>query len=127
MRKGENILNDQALMTDLYQLTMAAAYFKNNRTAPATFSLFVRAYPIHRGYFMSAGLEDVLDFLELFRFSTDDLEYLASLNRFSQDFLNFLEHFKFSGDVFAIPEGRLFFKDEPVVPGARASAQVSPC
>ena len=108
-------MNDQALMTDLYQLTMAAAYFKNNRTAPATFSLFVRAYPIHRGYFMSAGLEDVLDFLELFRFSTDDLEYLASLNRFSQDFLNFLEHFKFSGDVFAIPEGRLFFKDEPVI------------
>ena len=108
-------MNSPALMTDLYQLTMAAAYFKSNRTAPATFSLFVRAYPIHRGYFVSAGLEDVLDFLELFRFSPDDLEYLAGLKRFSQDFLSFLEHLRFTGDVFAISEGRLFFKDEPVI------------
>lgn len=108
-------MNNLGLMTDLYELTMAAAYYKNKRFAPAAFSLFIREYPPHRGYFVSAGLKDVLDFLEFFQFSLDDLEYLEGLDRFSQEFLHFLEHLRFSGDVFAIPEGRLFFKDEPVL------------
>jgi len=83
--------------------------------APATFSLFIREYPPHRGYFVSAGLADVLDFLETFHFGQQDLDYLSTTGLFSEDFLHYLSHLKFSGDVFAIPEGRLFFKDEPIL------------
>lgn len=103
------------LLTDLYQLTMAQAYFREQRTGLATFSLFVRSYPPNRGYFVSAGLEDVLDFLEAFSFESTALDYLAEQKLFSDDFLHYLGDLKFTGAVWAIPEGRIFFTDEPVL------------
>ena len=106
---------DLGLLTDLYQLTMAQAYFQNRRMESATFSLFVRAYPANRGYFVSAGLEDVLEFLEGFSFDSTAIDYLYSLNLFADDFLDFMKSLRFTGEVWAIPEGRLFFKDEPVI------------
>ena len=108
-------MDNLALMTDLYELTMAAAYFEDRRFASSTFSLFVREYPPNRGYFVNAGLEDVMAFLDSFHFSSDDLQYLTGLGYFSQEFLSFLEHLRFTGDIFAMPEGRLFFKDEPIL------------
>ncbi len=104
-----------ALFTDLYELTMAACYFERKMFAPASFSLFVRKYAPHRSYFVSAGLDETLDFLESFHFTRDELDYLESTGLFSTDFLSYLETIRFTGDVFAIPEGRLFFKDEPVL------------
>ncbi len=104
-----------ALLTDLYQLTMAQGYFQNRRTEPATFSLFVRAYPPNRGFFVSAGLEDVLDFLEDFSFHAEDIAYLRSTGIFAQEFLDYLKGVRFTGDVWAIHEGRLFFKDESIL------------
>ena len=106
---------DLGLLTDLYQLTMAQAYFQNRRMESATFSFFVRAYPANRGYFVSAGLEDVLEFLEGFSFDSAAVDYLHSLNLFADDFLDFMKSLRFTGEVWAIPEGRLFFKDEPIV------------
>ena len=103
------------LLTDLYELTMAASYYDHGMTAPATFSLFIRDYPSHRSYFVNAGLDDVLAYLESFRFSEEDVSYLQSTNMFSQDFIEYLSNLRFTGDVHAIPEGRLFFKDEPVL------------
>ncbi len=103
------------LLTDLYQLTMAQTYFTERRLAEATFSLFVRSYPPHRSYFVSAGLNDVLDFLEDFAFSPDDIDYLAEQNLFSRDFLRYLAELRFTGGVWAVPEGRIFFKDEPLL------------
>jgi nicotinate phosphoribosyltransferase len=103
------------LLTDLYEFTMAEAYFQSQMFAPATFSLFIRDYPPNRGYFISAGLESVLDYLEQIQYSQSDLDYLASTGLFSDDFLHYLVSLRFSGDVYAIPEGRLFFKDEPVL------------
>ena len=111
MEPEENL----ALLTDLYQLTMAQAYFQNRRTELATFSLFIRAYPANRGYFVSAGLADVLEFLEGFFFDSTAVDYLYSLNLFADDFLDFMKSLRFTGEVWAIPEGRLFFKDEPVI------------
>lgn len=108
-------VNNFALFTDLYELTMAAAYHRNKMFAPASFSLFIRAYPTDRGYFVSAGLEEVLNFLESFHFTQEDLDYLDSTALFSPDFLDHLSRLRFTGDVFAMPEGRLFFKDEPVL------------
>ena len=103
------------MLTDLYEFTMAEVYFREQMFQPATFSLFIREYPPHRGYFISAGLEGALDFLESMQFASDDLEYLGSTDLFSRDFLDYLADFRFTGEVFAMPEGRLFFKDEPVL------------
>jgi len=104
-----------ALLTDLYELTMAASYFENNMFGPATFSLFVRKYPPNRHYFVSAGLVDVLTFLENFQFTQDDLAYLDTMEMFSPVFLDYLEKLRFKGDVYAIPEGSIFFKNEPIL------------
>jgi nicotinate phosphoribosyltransferase len=104
-----------ALLTDLYQLTMAQAYFNDHKTELTTFSLFIRSYPLNRGFFVSAGLHDVLNFLENFALDGAALEYLSTQNLFTNEFLKFLEKLRFTGDVWAIPEGRLFFKDEPIL------------
>jgi len=108
-------LKDLALLTDLYQLTMAQSYLESRKLEPATFSLFIRAYPPNRGFFVSAGLADVLEFLEQFAVDSAAIDYLHSTKIFSGEFLNYLKELRFTGDVWAIPEGRLFFKDEPVV------------
>ena len=105
--------NSLALLTDLYQLTMAQTYFQIQRLDPATFSLFIRSYPPNRGYFVAAGLQDVLEFLEQFTVDSTGIDYLHSRRLFADDFLDLLKGLKFTGDVWAIPEGRLAFKDEP--------------
>ncbi|MDW7710518.1 MAG: nicotinate phosphoribosyltransferase [Deferrisomatales bacterium] len=110
-----DLRTDTALCTDLYELTMAAAYFRRRMFGPATFSLFIREYPPNRGFLVSAGLEDVIDYLERFRYSQTDLEYLDSLRLFPQDFLRYLEGMRFTGDMVALQEGRLFFRDEPIL------------
>lgn len=109
------MMNNLALFTDLYELTMAASYHENSMFEPATFSLFIREYPPSRRYFISAGLADVLHYLENLKFTPDDLEYLERTNLFKSEFLSYLEEFRFKGNVHAIPEGRLFFADEPIL------------
>ncbi|MFQ5904004.1 MAG: nicotinate phosphoribosyltransferase [Candidatus Binatia bacterium] len=104
-----------ALLTDLYQLTMAQSYFQGKKFESATFSLFVRSYPPNRGYFVAAGLEDVLNFLQDFSFDPGAVDYLRSNRIFNDEFLDFLKDLRFTGEVWAIPEGRLFFKDEPIL------------
>src|ERR1700757_3905915 len=111
MEIGEKL----ALLTDLYQLTMAQSYFQSGHLAPATFSLFIRSYPPNRGYFVAAGLRDVLDYLETFAIDAAGIDYLHSRRLFTDDFLDFFKQLRFTGDVWAIPEGRLFFTDEPVL------------
>ena len=108
-------LGETGLFTDLYELTMAQAFFRQKMFAPATFSLFIRNYPPNRGYLVSAGLEDVLDYLEKFHFSQADLTYLRSTEIFTKNFLDYLESLRFTGSVRAIPEGRLYFANEPVL------------
>ena len=103
------------LLTDLYELTMAQCYFQNGMAGQATFSLHVRTPPPHRGYMVCAGLEDVLGYLEQWRFSDSDVEHLRASGIFQQDFLDFLPQARFTGDVWAMPEGTLFFPDEPVL------------
>src|SRR5438445_12768454 len=93
---------------------MAQGYFQSQRLAPATFSLFVRAYPQNRSYFVSAGLQDVLEVLEQFQMDSARFDYLRSQRMFSAFFLDLLTGSKSWGDVRARPEGRLFFKVGPV-------------
>jgi nicotinate phosphoribosyltransferase len=108
-------LTDLALITDLYELTMAASYYDHEMFERAAFSLYVRDYPPRRRYFVSAGLEDCLCYLRDLRFTPDALEYLERPQLFKKEFLDYLGGFRFGGDVQAIPEGRLFFADEPVI------------
>ncbi len=108
-------IDGSALFTDLYELTMAASFFESQMFAPATFSLFIRDYPPARRYFVSAGLADVLEYLENLQFTPEELEYLEKTGLFKPEFLSYLENFRFRGDVYAIPEGRLFFVNEPLL------------
>jgi len=102
-----------ALFTDLYELTMAQAYFRG-KNPKASFELFVRKFPPNRGYLISAGLEEVCNFLLNFRFQKEDLEYLKERG-FNEDFLNFLKELRFSGELWALPEGELVFPNEPII------------
>lgn len=104
-----------ALLTDLYQLTMAACYFDQGMNDEATFSLFIRKYPQNRGYFVAAGLAEALKFLATLKFTEDDLAYLESTGLFQTRFLDFLKNLRFTGEVHALPEGSIFFKDEPLL------------
>ena len=107
--------DDLGLFTDLYELTMSQAFLRQGMSATATFSLFTRTYPPNRAYFVSAGLEDVLDYLSNLNFSERAIDYLRATDIFSDDFLEYLSGVRFTGSVRAIPEGRLYFTDEPAV------------
>ncbi|MFA5114885.1 MAG: nicotinate phosphoribosyltransferase [Candidatus Omnitrophota bacterium] len=105
-----------ALLLDLYELTMAQAYFYHKPPdAMATFDLYVRKLPPRRNYLIACGLADILAYFGTLRFSKEDLKYLRGLRLFSSDFLRYLAAFKFSGDVWAMPEGTVFFAHEPVI------------
>ena len=103
------------LFTDLYELTMAASYFAHGVSDTATFSLFIRDVYATRNYFVAAGLEQVLDELAAFQFSDPDISYLKSTGRFSEHFLDCLRQLRFTGNVYAMPEGTVFFANEPVM------------
>ena len=105
---------DSALITDLYELTMAQSYWQHDMRAPATFSLYLRDSP-QRGYYVAAGLEPALDFLECFQFHAGDIEFLANTSKFSTAFLDYLGSLRFTGEVRALAEGTLFFPDEPIL------------
>ena len=104
-----------SLFTDLYELTMAQAYWQAGVTAQACFSLFVRRLPTDRGYLLFSGLEDMLDALSGLRFSDDDIVFLSSLELFDEDFLDSLRCLRFGGCVRAMREASIFFANEPVL------------
>ncbi|MCB2185855.1 MAG: nicotinate phosphoribosyltransferase [Deltaproteobacteria bacterium] len=108
-------IENLALQTDFYQITMAAAYHRFGMNGEATFSLFTHDLPQHRGFLVAAGLEGVLEVLENYRYTDEDLAYLRSLGRFRDDFLDFLAGLRFSGEVWAVPEGTPCFGREPIL------------
>ncbi len=103
-----------ALYTDLYQLTMLQAYWREGMDETAVFDLFVRRLK-DRNYLLACGLEQALEYLEELSFSEEALTYLEAQDQFSDDFLAWLEDFEFTGDVYAVPEGTPVFPDEPLV------------
>lgn len=104
-----------SLLMDLYELTMAQSYFIYKRGSCATFDLIVRRLPEGRSYLVACGLEDILNYLKDLRFGKEDLNYLKKEKLFSQGFIDYLSDFKFRGDVWAMPEGTIFFENEPVI------------
>ena len=104
-----------ALLTDLYELTMLQSYFDTGMKDIAVFDFFIRRLPSQRNYLIACGLEHVLHYLETLSFDGAAIEYLRTLNRFSDPFLKSLSSFRFTGDVYAMPEGTPFFANEPIV------------
>jgi len=103
------------LLTDLYEINMVQAYLDSGETKTAVFEFFVRKLPPRRGFFIAAGLHQVLDCLENLRFSPEDIAWLAQTGRFSKALLDYLSGFRFSGDVHAMAEGQIFFPNEPIL------------
>ena len=108
--KEENM----SLFTDFYELTMCASYFDNKNFEIATFDLFIRRLPENRSYFLFAGLEEVLHYLQSIKFAEGHLAYLKKQG-FKEDFLDYLRGFRFTGDVWAVPEGAITFPNEPLI------------
>lgn len=111
-----------ALLTDLYQLTMAFGYWKSGIIErDSVFNMFFRKNPFGGGYAVACGLHDVIDYLQSFHFEPSDLAYLATLKGndneplFEQGFLDYLQNMKFSCTVDAIPEGTVVFPHEPLL------------
>jgi nicotinate phosphoribosyltransferase len=103
------------LLTDLYELTMAASYFQIGFNDRACFTLSVRRLPPRRGFLVAAGLERLLEALEQFQFGQAALDSLDRLKLFGADFLDFLSNFRFTCEVDAVPEGTILFADEPIL------------
>src|SRR5438552_12624626 len=115
------VSNHLALLTDLYQLTMAYGYWKLRRAEQrAVFHLFFRTPPFNGGYAVAAGLSPALDFIEAFQFHSSDIEFLATLAGndsaplFDSDFLDYLADLRLSCDIDAMPEGTVAFGQEPL-------------
>lgn len=105
-----------SLVMDFYELTMSQCYFNSdhkNRTV--VFDLFYRRNPDSGGYAVFAGLEEIIGYIQNLHFEDSDIEYLRSLNRFSEEFLDYLRHFIFTGDIYAIKEGTPVFPYEPLI------------
>lgn len=111
----KKIENTSLLLTDLYQLTMLQGYYNQGMNETAVFEFFVRNLPANRNFLMAAGLEQVLDYLEHLHFTDKDLTWLSKQGKFNRDFINFLKGLRFRGDVYAMPEGTVFFPDEPLL------------
>ncbi|MBI2316317.1 MAG: nicotinate phosphoribosyltransferase [Betaproteobacteria bacterium] len=104
-----------ALLTDLYQLTMLAAYHEHGMNDGAVFEFFVRKLPPGRNFLLAAGLDQVLEFLENLHFEEEEIAWLAHDRRFRPEFLDWLKGLSFSGDIHALPEGTPFFPHEPIL------------
>jgi nicotinate phosphoribosyltransferase len=114
------------LFVDLYELTMGEVYHRQQLTDPAVFEAFFQHLPDRRNYVVACGQERVLDLLQALPPSPQDLDYLRSLNLFSESYLAALGSLRFMGDVFAVPEGTVVFPHEPLVRviGPLAQAQL---
>ncbi len=110
-----DIANSPALLIDLYELAMAQAYWSDNMTDTAVFSLFFRTMPEHRNVMLACGQQTLLHEIENLHFTEADLENLRSLEMFQEGFLDWLRRFRFSGRVMAMPEGTPVFPNEPIL------------
>ena len=119
--------NPLGLATDLYEVTMAASYLALGMRERASFSLFVRRLPPHRAYLVACGLEEALRRLTLLRFDQEAVDYLGSTGQVRNDVLEQLAKLRFTGDVWAVPEGRIVFAGEPLleVEGPIAEVQLA--
>ncbi|MCB9359262.1 nicotinate phosphoribosyltransferase [Candidatus Woesearchaeota archaeon] len=118
-------MKEKTMLTDLYQLTMNAAYFDNQKDDMATFDLFIRKLPQDWGFFIANGIEDAIDYVTNLQFTVEDIQYLKDQQIFNEDFLETLPEFRFNGEVYAVKEGTPIMPNTPVmrVTAKRTEAQ----
>jgi nicotinate phosphoribosyltransferase len=104
-----------ALLTDLYELTVSAAFFERGFNDVASFEVALRRMPPGRGFMVAAGIERLAEVLEQYRFDAAAIEHLESLKLFKGEFLDYLSNFRFTGTIRALPEGTIYFAGEPIV------------
>lgn len=104
------------LHTDLYQINMAEAYWRDGiHTKRAVFDLYFRKLPFGNGYAVFAGLEKAIQYIQDFRFTEDDLAYLKNEVGYRDDFIEFLKNMRFTGNIRSMREGELVFGNEPLM------------
>ncbi|TBW55199.1 nicotinate phosphoribosyltransferase [Marinobacter halodurans] len=106
---------DLALLVDLYELTMAQAYWAESMDDTAVFSLFFRKLPPHRNFMLACGQQHIARIIESLRFSQEHIDRLRGMDRFDDDFLDWLRRFRFTGSIHALPEGTPVFPQEPLL------------
>lgn len=105
-----------SMLIDLYEMTMANGYFiGKNQTKKVVFDVFYRKNPDDGGFAIFAGLEQIIEYVENLHFNDEDINFLTSLNLFSQEFLVYLRNFQFNGDIYAFPEGTIIYPNEPII------------
>lgn len=90
------------LLTDLYELTMMQGYFKNQTNERVIFDVFYRSNPEGAAYSITAGLAQVIEYIEGLHFDAEDIDYLRSTGFFHEDFLEYLKDFRFTGDIYVL-------------------------
>jgi nicotinate phosphoribosyltransferase len=111
MKDGRNL----SLVMDFYELTMSQCYFNRGNQEEVVFDLFYRKNPDNGGFAVFSGLEQIIEYIADLHFEKEDIEYLRSLNTFSEEFLEYLSTIRFTGDLWAVPEGTPVFPYEPLV------------
>jgi nicotinate phosphoribosyltransferase len=112
---AERDAQSSVLLTDLYQLTMLQGYFDQGMEDTAVFEFFVRKLPPQRNFLIAAGLEQALSFVENVHVTSEELEWISGHGAFRPAFVRYLERLRFTGDVHAMPEGTVFFANEPIL------------
>lgn len=104
------------MVMDLYELTMANGYFNDgDMQTRVAFDVFYRRNPDRGGFAIFAGLEQIVEYIENLHFSKEDIDYLRSLNTFTEEFLQYLSKFEFKGDIYSFPEGTIMYPNEPIM------------
>ncbi len=108
-------MKTSALLTDFYELTMAQGFFLQQKNPQVVFDMFFRSQPFNGGFSVFCGLNDLIDIIENFHFSREDIDYLETTGMFHRSFLDFLSTFRFKGDMYAMNEGTVAFPGEPLM------------
>ena len=104
-------MENKTLMTDFYELTMAQTYFnEGKKDEQVYFDLFFRKNPFEGGYTVSGGLDETIKYIQNFKYGEEEIEYLRSLGKFSEEFLDYLSNLKFEGDIYAVQMEQWYFQ-----------------
>ena len=108
--------HNMSLMTDFYEMTMGQVNFTNGeKDVKEYYDEFFRKEPFGAGYGVVAGLDQIINYIKHLHYTDEDINYLRSLNKFTDEYLDYLRHFEFTGDIYAIPDGQVVFRNEPIV------------
>ena len=109
-------MENKTMMTDFYELTMAQTYFdKGEQNKKVYFDIFFRTNPFNGGYAIMGGLDNIVEYINNFKITEEDISYLRGTGKFKEAFLNYLKNLKFTGDIYAIEDGTVIFPNEPVL------------